>query len=68
MNERQLSAFGGKTVDYSVKLAIARDLERLYSSVVTEPIPAQLSSFVERLGQALETRAEEVGKPWTRYP
>jgi hypothetical protein len=61
MEERQLSgAFGGATVDYSVKLAIKRDLERLYSSVVSEPIPPQLSSFVERLGQAQERGVEEV--------
>jgi hypothetical protein len=68
MEERQLNAFANARLDHSIKLAIARDLERLYSSAVTEPMPAQLGSFVERLGQALEPRVEEVGKPWNRYP
>ena len=66
MEERQLNAFANARLDHSIKLAIARDLERLYSSAVTEP--ASPASFVERLGQALEPRFEEVGKPWNRYP
>ena len=44
MEERQLNAFANARLDHSIKLAIARDLERLYSSAVTEPMPAQLHS------------------------
>ena len=53
MEERQLNAFAHARLDHNIKLAIARDLQRLYSSVVAEPIPTQLSLFVEQLGQAL---------------
>ena len=60
MEERQLNAFANARLDHSIKLAIARDLQRLYSSVVAEPIPKQLSLFVERLGQALGRGVEEV--------
>ena len=60
MKEHQLSPLGSSMADYSVKLAIARGIERAYSSVITEPIPAQLSLFIERLGQALERGVEEV--------
>ena len=60
MEERQLNAFANARLDHNIKLAIARDLQRLYSPVVTEPIPSQLRLFVERLGQALERGVEEV--------
>lgn len=60
MEERQLNAFANARLDHSIKLAIARDLQRLYSAVVAEPIPSQLRVFVERLGQALEPGVEEV--------
>jgi hypothetical protein len=54
MNERQLNAFAEASLENSFKLAIARDLERLYSPLVTEPIPPNLRSFIDRLGKALD--------------
>jgi hypothetical protein len=44
MNERQLNAFAEANLENSFKLAIARDLERLYSPLVTEPIPPKLTA------------------------
>jgi hypothetical protein len=37
MKARQLNVFVEASLDTSIKLAIARDLERLYSRLVTEP-------------------------------
>jgi hypothetical protein len=56
MRERQLNAFANAKPDDSIKLAIAQDLERLYSSLVAEPIPPNLRSYIDRLGQALGER------------
>ena len=57
MKARQLNVFVEASLDNSIKLAIARDLERLYSRVVTEPIPPNLRSYIDRLGQALDRRS-----------
>jgi hypothetical protein len=57
MKVRQLNAFANASRDYSTKLAIARDLERLYSPVVNEPIPSNLQPYIDRLGRALNQRA-----------
>jgi hypothetical protein len=53
MEQRQLNVFSDAHLAHDAKLAIARDLERLYSSLVAEPIPPELQDFVERLGRAL---------------
>ena len=55
MNVRQLNVFGEAGLDNSIKLAVARDLERLYSPLLTEPIPPNLRSYIDRLGQATES-------------
>ena len=55
MNVRQLNVFGEASLDNSIKLAVARDLERLYSPLLTEPIPPNLRSYIDRLGQATES-------------
>jgi hypothetical protein len=57
MKARQLNVFVEASLDTSIKLAIARDLERLYSRLVTEPIPPNLRSYIDRLGQALDRRS-----------
>ena len=57
MKERQLNVFADADLDLSLRLAIARDLERLYASLVTEPIPPNLRSYIDRLGEALDRRA-----------
>ena len=47
------SLIGEAGLDNSIKLAVARDLERLYSPLLTEPIPPNLRSYIDRLGQAI---------------
>jgi hypothetical protein len=56
MERRQLDVFAGGNLDYSLKLAIARDLERLSASLLAEPVPSHLQAFIDRLGRALEQR------------
>jgi hypothetical protein len=54
MKQRQLNVVAETSLDASIKLALSRDLERLYSSLVAEPIPPHLRSFIDRLGRALD--------------
>jgi hypothetical protein len=56
MECRQLNVFADEKLDYKLKLAIARDLERLCSSLLAEPIPPHLHAFVDRLERALGKR------------
>ncbi len=48
MNVRQLDVFAEAGLDNSIKLAVALDLVRLYSPLVTEPIPPNLRSMEKR--------------------
>ena len=54
MEKRQLNVFADAKLDYNIKLALASGLERLYSSLVAEPIPPNLRAFTDCLGRALE--------------
>jgi hypothetical protein len=58
MEHRQLNAFAITNLDRDVKLAIARDLQRRWSSALTEPLPPNLKQFISRLEQSLERRTE----------
>jgi hypothetical protein len=58
MNVRQLDVFAEAGLDNSIKLAVALDLVRLYSPLVTEPIPPNLRSYIDRL-ETMEKRADE---------
>ena len=49
MNLHQLNVFAEASLDDSIKLAIVRDLERLYAPLVAEPIPPNLRSYIDRL-------------------
>jgi hypothetical protein len=53
MRTRQVSAFADGDLDY-MKLMLARDLERLYTSVLEEPVPPELRYFIDCLERALE--------------
>ena len=61
MNVRQLNVFGEASLDNSIKLAVARDLERLYAPLVGEPIPPNLRSYIYRL-EAMQKRAATAGE------
>ena len=48
MNLHQLNVFAEASLDNSIKLAIVRDLERLYAPLVGEPIPPNLRTCIDR--------------------
>ena len=59
MEHRPLNAFATpRNLDRDGKLAIARDLQRQWSSVLTEALPPNLQRFVSRLEQLPERRRE----------
>ena len=58
MERRELDVSADENLDYSLKLAIARDLGRLYASLLAEPVPSRFRAFIDRLGRALEQHAE----------
>jgi hypothetical protein len=57
MEHRELNVFAHDGLDQDFKLAILRDLRRLYESLGTEPVPPRLQGIVDRLGQALDRRS-----------
>jgi hypothetical protein len=65
-DERQLNAFAEASLENSFKLAIARDLERPYSPLVTEPIPPNLRSYIDPL-ERLSTGADPSNEGDNRY-
>ena len=51
-----INAFDPK-LDQSMKLAIARDLQRMWSDVLQEPLPSNLRRLIDRLEQVTVRRA-----------
>ena len=45
----QINKFAEQQLDLSVKLAIARDLQRMWSGVLNEPLPTDLRRLIDRL-------------------
>jgi hypothetical protein len=56
MEHRQPNAFASENLDYRMKLAFARDIQKMWASTIAEPIPPHLQVFVDRLCRALEKR------------
>jgi hypothetical protein len=57
MRQRDLNAFAdANSLEKSRNLAIARELARLYSVFVAEPVPPDLQAYVDRLARTLERR------------
>jgi hypothetical protein len=54
VEHRELNVFAHDGLDQHVKLAILRDLRRLYESLAAEPVPPRLQGIVDRLGRALD--------------
>jgi hypothetical protein len=48
MEQHQLNVFADAKLDQKIRLALARDLQRLYSSLVAEPVPPHLRGFIGR--------------------
>jgi len=49
MEHHPTNAFAEQKADNSMKLAIARDLQRIWSDVLQEPLPTGLRRLVDRL-------------------
>jgi hypothetical protein len=50
MERDHSGAFAASRLDHSLKLALARDLQRQFSAVFTEPLPSDLKRFIVLLG------------------
>ena len=49
MEHHLINAFAEQQAENSMKLAIARDLQRIWSEVLQEPLPIDLSRLIYRL-------------------
>jgi hypothetical protein len=56
MERPRLNVFADESLDLNIKLPLARDLQRLFARLVTEPVPPHLQAFVDRLCRALDQR------------
>jgi hypothetical protein len=56
MEHRQLNAFANGNLDHRMRLALARDIQKMWASLLAEPIPPHLQTFVDRLCRELERR------------
>jgi hypothetical protein len=61
MTRDQSSAFAAASLDYSLKLAVARDLQRQFSAVLTEPLPPDLKRFIALLENLPSSRPRKNG-------
>ena len=59
MEHHLINAFAEQKAENSMKLAIARDLQRIWSDVLQEPLPTGLRRLIDRLEQA--TRGQSLG-------
>ena len=62
MEHHLINAFAEKKADNSMKLAIARDLQRIWSDVLDEPLPTDLRRLIDRLEQV--TGGRSAGGRW----
>ena len=53
----RISAFAEQNLDHVVKLAWARDLQRMWSDVLHEPLPTDLRRLIDRLEQVTAGRS-----------
>ena len=49
MDHHSINAFAEQKADNSMKLAIARDLQRIWPDVLQEPLPTDLRRLIHRL-------------------
>jgi hypothetical protein len=61
MERDQNSAFAASSLDTSLKLAMARDLQRHFSAVLTEPLPPDLKRFIALLEIMPSSRQRKSG-------
>ena len=51
VEHRPINAFAEQQLDHAIKLAWARDLQRMWSDVLHEPLPTDLRRLIDRLEQ-----------------
>ena len=51
MEHRPINAFADLKLAHTIKLAWARDLQRIWSDVLHEPLPTDLRRLIDRLEQ-----------------
>ena len=51
MEHRQINAFAEQKLEDSLKLAWARDLQRMWSDVLQEPLPTDFRRLIDKLEQ-----------------
>jgi Anti-sigma factor NepR len=57
VEHRPINAFADQKVEDSLKLAWARDLQRIWSDVLHEPLPTDLRRLIDRLEQVTGGRS-----------
>ena len=57
VEHRPINAFAEPKLDHTIKLAWARDLQRLWSDVLHEPLPTDLRRLIDRLEQLTDGRS-----------
>ena len=57
MEHRPINAFAEQKLEDSLKLAWARDLQRIWSDVLHEPLPTDLRRLIDRLEQVTGVRS-----------
>ena len=62
MEHRSINSFADQKVEDSLKLAWARDLQRIWSDVLDEPLPTDLRRLIDRLEQV--TGGRSAGGRW----
>ena len=61
MEHRRLNAFAEQKLNDTIKLAWARDLQRMWSDVLHEPLPTDLRRVIARLEQVTGGRSAAGG-------
>jgi hypothetical protein len=57
VEHRSINAFAAQKLEDSQKLAWARDLQRMWSDVLHEPLPTDLRRLIDRLEQVTGGRS-----------
>jgi hypothetical protein len=57
VEHRPINAFADQKLEDSLKLAWARDLQRIWSDVLQEPLPTDLRRLIDRLEQVTGGRS-----------
>jgi len=57
VEHRAINAFAEEKLDHAIKLAWTRDLKRMWSDVLQEPVPTNLRRLIDKLEQVTGGRS-----------